>query len=258
MPLQVSLAVTAGDFNGDGKTDLAVLETTELDDNGVLTPYSGRVYIFWSISDPSTSHQLTLSQAGTIIDSNSATGLLDSMSSTPRIDLDGDAINDLLLGAGGANILSSSTGALLTAAGAVYAVYGANQSYNLPAGAGLLENDTIEGRGYFLVPDSDGTPFTVSDQQTLIAPTRAPADGQLSGKATFSLNYGTKSATIAFSSGGSNATPADLASNLNTALAAAGLGSLIVAGVMIQGGTSFLTLSAEFGRGAADHQLCLE
>ncbi len=249
VPLRVTLSVTAGDFNGDGKPDLAVLKTTDLVNSNTPTtpptPYSGRLYIFWSITDPSTPHQLTLSEAGTIINSDSTTGLLDAMSSTPGLDLDGDKISDLLLGAGGANILSGTTGALLASAGTVYAAYGAAPTYNLPTDPAILENDTITGQGYFLIPNSDGTPFSVSDSQTLIAPTAAPANGRFTGTAVFQIAYGTKSTTITFARGSANATPADLVANLNSALSAAGLGSLVVAGLMIQGGESLLTLSAE-------------
>ncbi|MEQ1828967.1 MAG: FG-GAP repeat protein, partial [Pirellula sp.] len=46
--LTVTLQPVAGDFNGDGKTDLAVLETIG---NISSAPVAGTVYLFWNIAN---------------------------------------------------------------------------------------------------------------------------------------------------------------------------------------------------------------
>ena len=83
----VSLTPASGDFNGDGKPDLAVLETDRL--NGSLV--SGQVYVFYSIADKARTAALTavgtptlsLSSADVVINSDNSSGVLTTLRPRP-------------------------------------------------------------------------------------------------------------------------------------------------------------------------------
>ena len=151
-PLSVTLTATAGDFSGDGETDLAVLEYVALDDGG--TPLSGRLYVFWSICEKPG--DLLLSDADVVIDSGDEAGVLDSLASG-AFDLNADGIDDMLLGASRADAF---TGGLLDEAGKVFAVYGSRTPKDVPESFEPLENYTVSGSGGFVVDAGDGKPVT--------------------------------------------------------------------------------------------------
>src|SRR5207253_2532642 len=76
----LSLIPVAGDFDGDGKADLAILEKIgPLAADGSIVPNVTRVFVFWNIAAKTGRLDLTLGDADLVINSDSATGLVDSI-----------------------------------------------------------------------------------------------------------------------------------------------------------------------------------
>ncbi|MEQ9380101.1 MAG: PKD domain-containing protein [Pirellulales bacterium] len=154
--LKVTLSAAAGDFDFDGRPDLAVLEHTAIQADG--TQIDGRVLVFWSIADQLANlepdESLKLSDADLVIESG-AVGIIDTMLTQPGFDLNADGIDDLLLGASQTDVAGSS---VMLEAGSVFAIYGSPKLTPLPAEYEHWTNRTITGSGDFLVNPVTGQP----------------------------------------------------------------------------------------------------
>ena len=98
------LNVTAADLNGDGKSDLivgepirALIDTTTQEFSFMDVATRGTAYVFRSITERGS--QLLLQNADVTLVGEREFDLFGSTASSPRLDLDRDGIDDLLIGA---------------------------------------------------------------------------------------------------------------------------------------------------------------
>jgi Ca2+-binding RTX toxin-like protein len=144
------LTATAGDFNGDGKIDLAVAQgsATLEDAQGFQVDFSrrGQVGVFWSAGAGTTS--LTLDAADLTLQGEQTGDQFGLLSSTPDLDLNDDGISDLTAGA--------------VERGKVYVIYGSTQVVSLPPAdqATLLYDQPIPGVGNVLERQAGNQPIT--------------------------------------------------------------------------------------------------
>jgi Ca2+-binding RTX toxin-like protein len=167
--------VTAGDFDGDGNIDLAIglpqstLSTSPIDPNAskAADPNANRVSVFWNFTTPPRYQGLTnlqFSNAPVIIPGESANDRFGMLASAPRLDLNGDRIDDLVIGAAGADVNSVITN---LAAGRVYPIFGGKQSTAAPSPfTQYLTNRDVPGSGLYLVEDPNGQPFVAPGSLT--------------------------------------------------------------------------------------------
>jgi len=166
-----SISLSAGDLDGDDEADLLVgLSKTTRTIAGTETVLDGgRVFFFADIAD-GVRTDLVLgdpnvgltSDANAILDGEALGDQLGSLSATPFLDLDGDGVDDLVVGAANADISSPS---LLDKAGRIYAVYGSPSRLTPPGSSQweLIANRTITGSGDFLVDRGTGKPDVFAD-----------------------------------------------------------------------------------------------
>jgi hypothetical protein len=110
--------VASGDYDGDGKGDIAILENAETSSQTV----SGTVYIFSNVSSLAASPgPIALSEADVTIYSDPAKGIIDAVSPSPFLDLDLDGVSDLVLGASHADVISDE---YVESAGRIFVVFG--------------------------------------------------------------------------------------------------------------------------------------
>ena len=151
------LLATAGDFDLNGHLDLAIgLPSDLLTDIGggqIELSDVGRLHIFFDVA--SLSGDIMLSAADRIIVGGEAGGRFGSVAVTPRLDLDGDRADDLLVGAAG---LDARDTGLYSAAGKVFLIAGAALARNLPESFSELGNRELTGGGFFLVDTGTGRP----------------------------------------------------------------------------------------------------
>ncbi|MDB5319040.1 MAG: cya 2, partial [Phycisphaerales bacterium] len=177
--LEGALWATTGDFNGDGKLDLAVGEpqrTVLTAQNAVLdVDQRGQVYIFFSIADRPKG--LSLTAPDRLITGQGEFDQFGVLSQTGPIDLNRDHVADLLIGAPGADVVSPS---LIPGGGKVYVVYDGVVLPTAPPGSNVitLSNQTITGDGDFISdlgthlpisfkdPNANTTNFTLPAGQT--------------------------------------------------------------------------------------------
>jgi ELWxxDGT repeat protein len=150
------LNATAGDFDGDGRMDLAIGEPTRITTvTGTSTildqDESGRLSVFFDVM--SKGHLLALTQASKTVAADFDFDNFGVLSTTPGFDLDGDQIDDLIVGAPGSDVVSSD---VVGAAGKAFVIYGASARSNLPPTAIELANRTFTGSGNFLVDNGTG------------------------------------------------------------------------------------------------------
>lgn len=162
--LDGALYATTGDFNGDGKLDLAVGEPkrTVLNAQNVVLDVSqqGAVYIFFSIADRAKG--LSLTSPDRIINGEGEFDQFGVLTSTGPVDLDRDHVADLLIGAPGADVVSPS---LIPGAGKVYVVYDGVVAPTAPPGTsvGELSNQTVTGDGDFISDPGTHQPIVFKD-----------------------------------------------------------------------------------------------
>ena len=141
--LGMNLTAAAGDFDGDGKMDLAVTAS-----DGSLPG----VFIFHSIADLGTT--LALSQADLVLPITFSRSSVPSQRSVnlKAFDLNADSIVDLVVTDSNAN---SESGSL--SAGALYVIYGSYKRIELPTtSVSDLENFSVPGSGAFVVNPETG------------------------------------------------------------------------------------------------------
>jgi hypothetical protein len=149
------LQATAGDFNADGQMDLVIgepwramkVEGFETDRND-----QGRTYLYFSVTEGSASR--VLSDADAILEGEFEFDKLGTLSDRPSSDLDGDGIDDLLLGAEGADGIA--TGTIVAGAGRIYLVPGSAELFDIPDTFDILTNWTVTGNGDFIVDRGTG------------------------------------------------------------------------------------------------------
>jgi hypothetical protein len=155
---------TPGDFNGDGKLDLAVGEPdrTVTDTQGTVLDrqQSGRVFIYYAVG--ARSRGLTTAGADQVIIGGAEFDQLGLLSPTGPIDLNNDFRADLVVGAAGADAFTPS---LVAAGGKTYVIYGQGARQATPGGAGIgtLASETYTGDGDFLVGPGTGQPLVFRD-----------------------------------------------------------------------------------------------
>ncbi len=181
--LAVVLSPVAGDFNGDGLFDLAILESTGqvvigspndtvsrlIPSAGALTqlnsikqikPITGTVHVFWNAAH--LSENVALSLANTRLSGGGIDGVIDSVMVNPSLDWNRDRVDDLVLGAA---LVDTFRNGVKQRAGRVYVIEG-KQDNLLPSGLqpDILTNRTITGSGEYVVDRATGRPFVFQDE----------------------------------------------------------------------------------------------
>ncbi|MAE67870.1 MAG: hypothetical protein CMJ18_26750, partial [Phycisphaeraceae bacterium] len=170
------IQVTAGDFDDDERTDIAVSQlTTAVTTGGDVVDQTdrGQVHVIWNVAD--LAPQIVLSDdpvdlnADDRIDMLRLEGATDGdgfgvLSRTVRMDVDRDGYDELFIGAANADAVA---GTVIEQAGAVYAIYGTPRRVPLPNEAVVdvveLVNRTFTGVGDVLVNPGTGRPVVFSN-----------------------------------------------------------------------------------------------
>jgi len=168
-----TLQGTAGDIDGNGVMDLIVGQPEVTRINTISDTYQsteilssierGSVFIFkdFAAIDFGESKSITLPDADLILDGEGGDDRFGMLPHTPAMDLDGDRIHDLILGAA---MMDGQLGGTREDAGQIYVIYGRYRLEDMPVtGYGILTNRTITGSGNFLVDTGIGRPDTFFD-----------------------------------------------------------------------------------------------
>ncbi|MFN0040815.1 MAG: LamG-like jellyroll fold domain-containing protein, partial [Burkholderiales bacterium] len=158
-----ALTATAGDFDGDQKMDLVVGERIrQVTANGsgqiLDLDQSGRVSVFFNVADGS--RRLSLALADRTLRGDFEFDALGTLSATPSFDLDHDGLDDLVIGAPGADVITTD---VVPSGGKVFVIYGSSARAALPPDAIELGNRSFTGSGFFLVDEGTGRPTLFRD-----------------------------------------------------------------------------------------------
>jgi hypothetical protein len=157
------LQATAGDFDGDQKMDLVVSESvrrlTSTGSGQVLDEdQRGSIHVFFDALDGG--RVLSLTSADRSLTGDFEFDGFGVLSSTPGMDLDGDFLDDLVVGAPGADVTTTE---VIPAGGKAFVIYGASSRAALPANATELGTRSFTGAGFFLVDEGTGRPTLFRD-----------------------------------------------------------------------------------------------
>ena len=162
-----ALHATAGDLDGDQKMDLVVSEPARaLLSDGTLQlldyDLSGSVSVFFDAVEKASdgSRVLSIATADRTLTGDFEFDGLGTLSTTPAFDLDGDGLDDLVIGAAGADVTTSD---VIPGGGRVYVIYGSSSRAALPADAIELGNRSLTGSGFYLVDEGTGRPTVFQD-----------------------------------------------------------------------------------------------
>ncbi|MCU0979306.1 MAG: PA14 domain-containing protein, partial [Pirellulaceae bacterium] len=152
------LAATAGDFNADGVADLLVGEPMRTlqpvgSDTLLDVDERGTAYVLFSIAQ--RGRDAYLSDASSAIRGEFEFDHFGVLPASPGIDLNGDRLDDILIGAPGAHAITTI---LVPGAGKLFVAYGASTPPALPPGDQIVDltNLTITGSGDYLVDRGTG------------------------------------------------------------------------------------------------------
>ncbi|MBI85026.1 MAG: hypothetical protein CMJ81_17670, partial [Planctomycetaceae bacterium] len=145
-----------GDFDGDGRPDVAlglpdtltVRTPVDPDNLDVIdTEPRGSVAVYFDIL--SHGSVVTVDDAGLLLNGTRLADELGRLPLTPDMDVDGDRVDDLLIGA---RRLEDVSGAPVDESGQLYVVYGSRSAEGAPTGTNVYEigNKSITGSGFFL------------------------------------------------------------------------------------------------------------
>ncbi len=167
-----TMQVTAGDFDGNGKIDIALglpvgIRSTDPKVPGTANSVdANRAYVFYDRGSvavdstiPISDRRLVMSSANAHLRGQLPTDQFGTLSTTPMTDLNADGYSDLVVGAANVSIASGLTTSF-SAAGKIYVYYGAGKSVTpttLPIAR--LANRSIDGLGDFVVEQSNGQMF---------------------------------------------------------------------------------------------------
>ncbi|NOT01055.1 MAG: hypothetical protein HOP29_10545, partial [Phycisphaerales bacterium] len=205
--------VYAGDFDGDARTDLAIGEpvhhlavsAAEVADAALVDSSGGYLHVFWSALDvPVTTAvagdavQLSLAYADVQIEGEAGTDRFGTLPLSPDIDLDGDRINELIVGAAAADVRTGVAGNgpndVDRNAGRIYVVFGGTgRDAALPeSGVTFMTNRDVPGGGLFVVDPATGQPFRgelshLEDAAIVVGRDPLPIDGRIGAGMTASF-----------------------------------------------------------------------
>lgn len=158
-------AVTAGDFDGDGKGDVAILEQNLSDPN---PSFRGQIFVLYGDQFAVMDTVLNTGAAPITfrgldaLDSQDTSGFLTGLALTPNFDINADGRADLLMAASGARGLPSRN--TPTNAGRVYLALGQRKLGTISVDAEPLTNRTVTGSGDYLVDPATGQPVRFDGQ----------------------------------------------------------------------------------------------
>jgi uncharacterized delta-60 repeat protein len=171
------LHVTAGDFDGDRRLDLAIGlpelaiapagDTLYGDPNDFLDR-RGLVSVFYGFTGEELAAAREtrqpvvryLSQADVVLTGEGLTDRFGVLPSMPNLDLDGDGLHDLLVAASNASSSLGRQSGVDEGVGRLYVMHGAARVNPLPPrDTQWLTNRNIPGGGLYLVKQSDGQAF---------------------------------------------------------------------------------------------------
>lgn len=153
---------TTGDFNADGKIDLAVRFKPD-------AAHDARVGVFYSVVDKVAAGMASMAfdAADLILVGERTKDGFGQLMTSPNLDLNNDGIDDLVIGA------SRSDSEPKDGAGRIYTIYGRPQANPLPTVAKELSTDSVPGSGDFLAEtglgvyafSNNGMPYETSGAQ---------------------------------------------------------------------------------------------
>lgn len=155
--------LASGDFDGNGKVELAVGLPVSTYETGIADPSANAVYIFGDTRTANSVTDFALKSASTILRGEQYSDRFGVLTSGTRHDLNNDRIDDLVIGAPGVSVNTQPN------VGRVYVIFGERKSNEVPIAFDVLANRTIPGGGDYLVESATGRPFTSANNFQLAA-----------------------------------------------------------------------------------------
>jgi ELWxxDGT repeat protein len=158
------LHAMAGDFDGDRNLDLAIGEPSRMvvstggSQQTLDEDTRGALYVFYNLRE--RLGELALDDADSILRGEFEFDGLGVLPATPAFDLDGDRLDDIVVGAGGADVIHRD---IIPDGGKTYFIYGRSSQAALPPTAVELGTRSFTGSGFFLVDEGTGRPSVFQD-----------------------------------------------------------------------------------------------